>query len=323
MHLQCLGYLGVCSSHSEEWEHFATQILGLQLHQKADDQISFRTDALAQRLFVDAGEGPERYVIGWQAAGIRQLEALATSVERFGIPVSQGSEDLASQRMVDRLISFVDPAGNDVEIFIGPKKADTPFSPGRTISGFRTGKLGLGHVVFNVMDIEAARRFYQEALGFRLSDYTIEPFKACFFHINGRHHSLALVESSRNDLHHVMIELNHLDDVGQGYDLALERPDMIGVSLGRHSNDYMTSFYLRSPSGFLVEYGWGGREIDPSTWTPHELKFGPSLWGHDRSWLPENVRRAANDLTKASAEFGNRAPIQVSDGNFERAIQEE
>ncbi len=24
----------------------------------------------------------------------------------------------------------------------------------------------------------------------------------------------------------------------------------------------MTSFYVRSPSKFLIEYGWGGRNID-------------------------------------------------------------
>ena len=34
------------------------------------------------------------------------------------------------------------------------------------------------------------------------------------------------------------------------------------MTLGRHSNDYMTSFYIHSPSHFFVEYGWGGRAID-------------------------------------------------------------
>jgi hypothetical protein len=38
------------------------------------------------------------------------------------------------------------------------------------------------------------------------------------------------------------------------------------MQLGKHTNDYMVSFYLRTPSGFNVEYGWGAREIDDSTW---------------------------------------------------------
>ncbi len=60
----------------------------------------------------------------------------------------------------------------------------------------------------------------------------------------------------------------------------------IGTTLGRHTNDFMTSFYARTPSDFMIEYGWGGRSIDPDTWQPVEMTCGPSLWGHDRTWLP-------------------------------------
>ena len=34
------------------------------------------------------------------------------------------------------------------------------------------------------------------------------------------------------------------------------------VSLGRHTNDEMISFYLRTPSGFDIEYGFGGKTVD-------------------------------------------------------------
>ena len=45
------------------------------------------------------------------------------------------------------LISFQDPAGNRLEAFNGAEIDDTPFSPGRSISGFRTGPLGSGHAM--------------------------------------------------------------------------------------------------------------------------------------------------------------------------------
>ena len=88
-----------------------------------------------------------------------------------------------------------------------------------------------------------------------------------------------------------MFEVCYLDDVGQAYDLALRKPEMIGTTLGRHVNDHVTSFYSWSPSKFLVEYGWGGRTIDTDNWTPHERTEGPSLWGHDRMWLPPEGAR--------------------------------
>ena len=55
-----------------------------------------------------------------------------------------------------------------------------------------------------------------------------------------------------------MLEYLDWDDVGRAYDMALERPESIGVSLGRHANDHVTSFYLRTPDGWMLELGWAG-----------------------------------------------------------------
>jgi extradiol dioxygenase len=42
----------------------------------------------------------------------------------------------------------------------------------------------------------------------------------------------------------------------------------------------MTSFYVRTPSGFEIEYGTGGRRIDDDdAWTVDAYDAG-SLWGH-------------------------------------------
>jgi hypothetical protein len=119
-------------------------------------------------------------------------------------------------------------------------------------------------------------------------------------------------------MHHLMVEFFSLDDVGQGYDVALAEPERIGVTLGRHTNDFMTSFYARSPSSFLVECGWGGREVDPDNWQPREYREGPSIWGHERTWLSPEDRLRARDMRMQAARDGFRRPVQVVDGNFER-----
>ena len=90
------------------------------------------------------------------------------------------------------------------------------------------------------------------------------------------------------------------------------------MSLGRHSGDYVTSFYTWNPSGFMVEYGWGGQVIDDSTWKPFERKHGPSLWGHDRKWMSPEKREEARQLCIESAEVGLRQPVQVIEGNYNR-----
>jgi hypothetical protein len=116
-------------------------------------------------------------------------------------------------------------------------------------------------------------------------------------------------------MHHMMVELYSLDDVGQGYDIALAHPEGIGSTLGRHTNDHVTSFYSWSPSGFMVEYGWGGRLVDPGNWTAEEYTIGPSLWGHDRAWLAPDKREEARAMRMKLAQDGVRMPVQVIEGN--------
>jgi len=316
MPLQALGYVGFGSAALEDWRQFGTRLVGLQAVECSPSLLAFRMDDRKQRIVVDRSMAEGKRFFGWEVQDADALDSLAGRLEQAQVEVSAEPQTLADKRRVRSLISFIDPAGNRLEAFHGAALDDTPFSPGRSISGFRTGPLGLGHAVLTVENIEAVMPFYVEVLGFRLSDYMMKPFRAYFFHINARHHSLALLESGRNGMHHLMVELFSLDDVGQAYDVALNETDRVGVTLGRHTNDFMTSFYARSPSSFMVECGWGGREINPSTWQPVELNDGPSLWGHERNWLPPAQREEAHEMRMRAGAAGLRAPVQVIDGNY-------
>ena len=135
-------------------------------------------------------------------------------------------------------------------------------------------------------------------------------------YINPRHHSLAFIQGAKTGVHHFMVEMLSLDDVGHAYDVALENEAQIGTTLGRHSNDWATSFYVWTPSKFLIEYGWGGRLVDDATWQVKEMKCGPSMWGHERNWLPPEGRAIAKKLRDDAAAVGMGAPVQVSSGYF-------
>ncbi len=314
MALQALGYVGIESKNLEDWTGYATRFLGMQLVEKSRTTLSLRMDDRKQRIIVNAaGDGASFY--GWEVADGAALDALADKLERAGVKVARGTRILADERRVRDLIVFADPLGNRLEAFHGAEIAAEPFRPGRSISGFRTGPLGMGHAVLTVERLDDVIPFYRDVLGFGLSDYILKPFKAFFLHVNPRHHSLAFLETGKNGIHHMMVELFSLDDVGQAYDIALTNPKSIGSTFGCHTNDYMTSFYSWSPSGFMVEYGWGGRLVDPGNWTAEEYTVGPSLWGHDRAWLPDDKRAEARAMRVKLAEDGIRAPVQVLDGN--------
>jgi 2,3-dihydroxybiphenyl 1,2-dioxygenase len=319
MSIEGLGYVGVRAKSLEDWSHFGTRFLGMQLVDKSAKSLALRMDDRKQRVVVseDGGEGVGFF--GWEVPDATALDAMAARLEKAGVQVARGSRALAQERRVADLIVFNDPLGNRVEIFHGAETTSEPFKPGRSISGFRTGPLGMGHAVLHVRNINDAVPFYRDVLGFKLSDYMTRPFNAYFFHANPRHHSIAFIETGRSATHHLMVELFSLDDIGQCYDLALTEPDkLIGVTLGRHINDEVTSFYSNSPSGFMFEYGWGGRVLDVDRWQPEEVTWGPSLWGHDRMWLPPETRVEARNLRIKAASTGLRKPLNVIEGNYHR-----
>jgi 2,3-dihydroxybiphenyl 1,2-dioxygenase len=316
MPIQSLGYVGIRTRAIEDWERFATGLIGLQLSERSRSQLRFRMDDRRQRLIVDADGNDGAQFFGWEAPDAAALDQVAARVEAARVPVSRGDRAVADRRRVRDLIVFHDPAGNRVEVFHGAENASDPFRPGRTLSGFRTGALGMGHAVLTVERIDDVLPFYRDVLGFRLSDYTLKPFRAFFMHVNPRHHSLALIETGKNFIHHLMVELYSLDDVGQAYDIALGEEGRIGVTLGRHTNDFTTSFYSNTPSGFMVECGWGGRTIEPATWNPVEMTTGPSIWGHERYWLPPEKRAEAREMRLQNARDGLREPVQVIEGNY-------
>jgi 2,3-dihydroxybiphenyl 1,2-dioxygenase len=316
MAVQALGYAGFGSAALDDWRQFGTGLVGLQAVERSPSLLAFRMDNRKQRIVIDRALPDGARFFGWEVADAAALDALAARLEQAEVEVTAEPQAVADTRRVRALISFRDPCGNRLEAFYDAQTDDTPFKPGRSISGFRTGPLGLGHAVLTVENIDAVMPFYVDLLGFHLSDYMHKPFRAYFFHINARHHSLALIETGRNGMHHLMVELFSLDDVGQSYDVALSQEDRVSVTLGRHTNDLMTSFYAKTPSSFMVECGWGGREIDPSNWRPFELQDGPSLWGHERVWLPPAEREEAREMRMRAAAAGLRAPVQVMDGNY-------
>jgi 2,3-dihydroxybiphenyl 1,2-dioxygenase len=311
LQLMQLGYIGIAATEVAAWREFASDFLGMQVIEKDGERLALRMDARRQRFSVEKATRDGLAYIGLEVPDARALATAAERLKAAGHEVHAATAGELQLREVGGMSWLLDPDGRRVELFFGALDSDEPFVPGRPIGGFRTGDLGLGHIVLETNQFQEVVHFYQVSLGFRLSDYMDEgPIKANFMHMNPRHHSLAIIQADAPRLHHVMVEYIHLDDVGRLYDRALEAEGRVVVTLGRHSNDHMLSFYSRSPSGFLIETGWAGRLIDDATWKPEPL-YGPSIWGHERGWLPPEGRDAARNQRNAAADKGVREPTEV------------
>ena len=87
-----------------------------------------------------------------------------------------------------------------------------------------------------------------------------------------------------------------MEDVGRCHDRMREAGIPESATLGKHTNDEMTGFYMQTPSGFDLEIGYDGLIIDPENWqtTAHETI---SEWGHEWAW-----QKAAAEAAEAEAK---------------------
>lgn len=287
MAVASIGYLGFSVSDISTWADYATSFLGLMPVDTDDQSLRFRLDHRAWRIALQPGDADDITYLGLEVDDSERLNELEVVLKKAGIDSARGSDDLKRQRGVRELLCCEDPEGLALELFVGAtERYEVPFVSPAGVSGFLTGEEGLGHLVLSTADIQSMHDFYVKLLGFRLSDtITMQLGKGRsmtmeFFHCNPRHHSLALMPLPLpKRLHHFMIETLDFNDVGLALDRAIKQERKLSTSLGRHTNDQMVSFYARTPSGFDVEVGWGGIEVDMAHWQVghHEAA---SIWGH-------------------------------------------
>jgi len=285
MSVKKLGYLGFSASNIDAWRDYATGTLGLMDAGTRDDTLFLRMDSRNWRVAVHPGAADDLLYAGFEASNRAEMLEIAERLKEMGISVEQADSKLLAQRGVIDLVSCLDPSGIKIEVYYGASELyEEPFISPTGVSGFLTQDQGLGHYVLSVEDIERSLDFYIRGLGMELSDiidWQVNPdvkLQVNFLHCNRRHHSLALIQApASKKLHHFMLEVGSFDDVGRAYDRVSEKNEIV-MTLGRHTNDHMYSFYGVTPSGFAVEYGWGARPIE-SDWSV--VRYDSiSMWGH-------------------------------------------
>ncbi|MFJ6015331.1 VOC family protein [Streptomyces sp. NPDC092952] len=271
-----------------DWERFGVELLGMQLGERGEDWFGLRLDEKAHRWIVTRGPADDLAASGYEVEDGGELDALVERLRAAGVRVDEGDAALAAARRVDRIFTTTDPMGNRVELVTGLADADTPFASASLLGDFVTGPGGAGHQVLLARGVsrEEYLGFYQDLLGFRISDIIVEELAPgvvadlIFLHCNGRHHSVAFGDMpSPKRTHHFMVEVTDIRDVGLAYDRCMDAKQPFEMTLGMHPNDHMFSFYVLTPSGFSVEYGWGGLIIDDATWQVRTLDRLHS-WGH-------------------------------------------
>lgn len=280
MKVKAVGYVGINATDVESWQSFATNVVGAQVVSDSKDLLRMKIDDYAWRIAVQQADTAGFAYAGLEFATSNDFDAAVSELAAAGAPVSMGTDEELKARRVGGLAVTADPAGNRLELYYRPTLDYSFHSP--LGASFVTEGQGFGHMVFLVESglFDATLGFYVDTLGFRVSEFTrLGEVEVVFLHCNERHHSVALARAPISMCQHIMLQVTDLDMVGQAWDRAHDAGVSISATLGRHRNDNMFSFYMATPSGLDLEFGWGARSVDDESWVVSEWEGG-DVWGH-------------------------------------------
>lgn len=140
----------------------------------------------------------------------------------------------------------------------------------------------LGHLVLGSLDVEWSGRFFEQGIGFKLSD-SIKGIGA-FLRCSNDHHNLLLQKSPVQFLHHTSWQVEDVDEIGLGAQALLSKDPARHVwGFGRHHVGSNFFWYFRDPAGNFAEY-YADMDVilDDQLWKPQVWEGMRSLY----SWGP-------------------------------------
>jgi catechol 2,3-dioxygenase-like lactoylglutathione lyase family enzyme len=190
-----------------------------------------------------------------------------------------------------------DPDGIALELRVADKLtpddktiSERRSTPAGVVASYSRGKAPkvqpqrLSHLAMFSPDVARAVKFYQDVLGIRLSDKSLD--LVAFMHgaHGSDHHMIAFVKSNAPGMHHLSWTVGSLDEVGLGAAQMQVAGHSRGWGTGRHILGSNYFFYVRDPWGSHCEYSF---DIDyvPATmdWSAgdHAPEDALYLWGPD------------------------------------------
>jgi len=216
---------------------------------------------------------PRIDVMAWSAKDRAEVDALAPQVEKAGGKLINQPHDLSSLGG-GYGFRFFDKNGFTVEVA-------TDFETRRpeVLKAGEARPEKISHVVLHSPDHKGYVKFYEEALGFKVSDW-LGDFM-CFLRCNEWHHRLAVLPGPPA-FNHVAYDVPDVDAIMKGVARLRATNGDIAWGPGRHTAGNNVFSYYVTPAGYAVEYTCDLEEVDDETWEATVFKPSKDVmdqWG--------------------------------------------
>jgi catechol-2,3-dioxygenase len=217
-------------------------------------------------------KAPELLMITFRASSAEALEQIAEKTPGHGGTV------LMARSPVD------EPGGGECVVIRDPQGRILRFVWGDVrhaeTADHKDKPIRLAHAVLNSHSVAAVLPFYENVLGFRLSDRTrIMAFMRIPMKPSGDHHSIALADADNDCLNHIAFVMPSLESVMRGGGRMKDAGYGIEWGPGRHGPGDNAFNYFVGPAGFVIEYTAEVEQVDDSyvAGSPEDWK-----WPHGR-----------------------------------------
>ena len=273
-----LQYVGLAVPDLAAERKFFAETWGLVDVGEEDGKVYLAAEGTAHPFVIRLREDAEKKtdLIGFSADSRADVDALFEQVKTAGAKIiaEPGPADGPAGGYAFR---FFDPDGRAIEVV-----CDSARRQRRTLGKGEAIPVGLSHVVFHSPDHKGLAEFYQQALGFRLSDW-IGDFMV-FLRCNSAHHRVAVLPGPPA-LNHVAFDVASVDELMRGLARMHENGVTLSWGPGRHTAGDNTFCYFLTPNGNAVEYTSDLEHVDEASWVPTTYPPGPSTidqWGTGR-----------------------------------------
>ncbi|MGW0704462.1 VOC family protein [Streptomyces sp. NPDC002643] len=299
-----LRHVGLAVPEYERSLKFYEQVWGL--YRIADD---------GNVAFLGSVGSPEPYILR-----IRAATEAGTDMLSFGARDAAGIDELAAAlgaagvrlvREPGKLdtpgagygLRFFDPDGRVVEV-----SADVAPKPYRELQAREAVPRKISHVIINSPNPPEMLAFYEQHLGFRLSDWLGDLM--CFMRCSDEHHNLGIAKGPVPGLNHVSFEMRGIDEYMRGTGRLVRAGYKPLFGPGRHSAGDNTFSYFADPDRNMIEYTTELERItDEDAWIPRVWSTDPAY--ADR-WGTSDIRSDITALKyepRADAGLWNAPPI--------------